>query len=642
MRLPSLFLVGFTFLMAAAMCIVAAGFAVRAIEDNSEISVRQILDDNRLNWAEVQADGLRVELTGTAPSEALRFRALSLVGSVVEASRIIDNMDVTPTAALAAPRFSVEILRNESGISIIGLVPSATDRVQLVANLNETTGAKQVTDLLETADYPVPRGWNDALDYAVIALLRLPRSKISVEAGVVRITAISESIEAKVALETDLKRKTPPGLRVSLNIAAPRPVITPFTLRYVIDASGGRFDACSAETEISRNRILAVARQVGLSGSAKCTIGLGVPSPRWAAAAISAIRALAELGQGAVTIADADITLVAIVGTDQAVFDRIVGELDSALPAVFALHAILPEPENTQDTGPSEFTATLSPEGLVQLRGRLNDDNLRHMVDSYAKSRFGTDNVYTATRNVSELPVDWPVRVLAGLKALSMLTHGVVTITPDTVTVRGSSNQENTRAQMAGLLADKLGRNAPYKLDITYIAPPPPVDPNPEPEVCEAEIAELQDRAKITFEPGSSTIASTSLATLNAIADILNRCGDIHLEIQGHTDSQGREGMNQKLSQGRAQSVLNQLRARRVLTSTYVATGFGESQPIADNDTEEGREANRRIEFRLIRTQNEDQATAGDEADVAAAEPKAPTTGNPEATSGEGTENEQN
>jgi OmpA-OmpF porin, OOP family len=219
--------------------------------------------------------------------------------------------------------------------------------------------------------------------------------------------------------------------------------------------------------------------------------------------------------------------------------------------------------------------------------------------------------------------------------------------------------QENTRAVMSGLLADKLGKNAPYKLEITYVAPPPPVDLAPDPEVCEADIAALQEQAKITFEPGSATIASTSLTTLNAIADILDKCGEIRLEIQGHTDSQGREVMNQQLSQGRAQSVLNQLRARRVLTSTYVATGYGEAQPIADNGTEEGREANRRIEFRLIRPESgvapeaavepvtESVATEEVTAEDTAAEEAATedtVTENPatEETPAEGTENEQN
>lgn len=595
--------------MAAALCIVAAGFAVRVIEDNSEISVRRALDSNQLEWAEVQADGLRVELTGTAPSEALRFRTLSVVGGVVDATRIIDNLEVTPAKDLQPPHFAAEILRNESGISIIGLIPAATDRNQLIERLNDLVGADLVADLLDSGDYPVPRGWNDALDFAVIALSRLPRSKISVEAGRVRITAMSESIEAKVALEAELTRQAQPGLHLVMNIVAPRPVITPFTLRFVIDDSGGRFDACSAETDAARDRIVAAAHQVGLSGSDKCTVGMGVPSPRWATAAILSIRALSALGRGSITIADADITLVVPVGTDNATFDRVVGELGTALPKVFALHAILPEPDNTQDTGPSEFTATLSPEGLVQLRGRLPDDSLRHMIDSYAKARFGSGNVYTATRNVTDLPADWPVRVLAALEALSMLTHGVVAVTPDIVTVRGTSMVENARAKISGQLADKLGRHNPYELDITYVAPPPPVNPTPDAETCESEIAVLQEKSKITFEPGSATIAASSIPTLNAIAEILDRCGNVRMEIQGHTDSQGRQIMNLRLSQGRAQSVLEQLRARRILTSTYVAVGYGETNPIADNSTEEGREANRRIEFHQIHTQG-DSVTA--------------------------------
>ena len=59
--------------------------------------------------------------------------------------------------------------------------------------------------------------------------------------------------------------------------------------------------------------------------------------------------------------------------------------------------------------------------------------------------------------------------------------------------------------------------------------------------------------------------------------------------------------MNQQLSQARAQAVLNGLRARRVLTSSFTAVGYGETNPIADNKTEDGREENRRIEFKLIR-----------------------------------------
>ena len=69
------------------------------------------------------------------------------------------------------------------------------------------------------------------------------------------------------------------------------------------------------------------------------------------------------------------------------------------------------------------------------------------------------------------------------------------------------------------------------------------------------------------------------------------------MEIGGHTDSQGRESTNQRLSQGRAEAVLDALHARGVPLSRMVAQGYGESRPIADNGDEAGRAANRRIEF---------------------------------------------
>ena len=72
------------------------------------------------------------------------------------------------------------------------------------------------------------------------------------------------------------------------------------------------------------------------------------------------------------------------------------------------------------------------------------------------------------------------------------------------------------------------------------------------------------------------------------------------MEIGGHTDSQGREAMNLTLSQARAEAVLDTLLSLEVLTTNLTAKGYGESAPIADNGTEEGRQANRRIEFTLM------------------------------------------
>ncbi len=614
MRLSSFFLIGSSFAAAALCSVIAAGFAADIIEDATEITVRSGLDEQDLDWTEVRADGLQVELAGLAPNEAERLRAVNVVGATVDAARIIDQMSIMPTIGLAPPHFSAEILRNDSGLSIIGLIPAATDRDALVSELNAIAGADNVTDLLEVANYPEPRGWGDAMGFSVTVLERLPRSKVSVDAGRISITAITDSAEQKRQLEDELERMSPPGLRLTLDIAAPRPVITPFTLRYIIDETGGHFDACSASTEAERDRILSVARDIGLASPATCTVGMGVPTPTWPTAVERSIKALADIGHGSITFADADITLVAMEGRDSAVFDRVVGELETALPEVFALHAVLPVPED-ETAGPAEFTATLSPEGLVQLRGRVTDDGLREMANAYAKARFGSDNVYTAVRPVSALPDDWPVRVLTGIEALATLTNGVVVVGENQVSLRGVSNTEDINAVLSRLLSEKLGEAQDYQLDVTYVPPPPPTDIPPTPEECAISIQTvISEGGKITFEPGSATIDAGSLDTMNALADVLIECGELKLEIQGHTDSQGREVMNQQLSQARAQSVLNELRSRRVPTGSFTAIGYGEVQPIADNETEAGREENRRIEFHIIQPETvEDTATALEE-----------------------------
>lgn len=600
MRLSSIAIVAFTFVSAAAVSLVAANFSVTLIEETSEIGVRQALDNAEMPWAEVEADGLQVTLNGIAPNEARRFAALSTAGTIVDAARVIDDMQVEAVAAIAPPRFSAEILRNDAGISVIGLIPTQTDRENILDRFAAMSGHGNVTELIESADYPVPEGWEDALAFALNAMEQLPRSKVSVNAGRVAITAIADSASAKAAMEKRLTRAAPPGLRLRLDISAPRPVITPFTLRFLIDETGARFDACSADTEAARRKILSAAKNAGLEGGAKCTVGMGVPSPNWANAVDDSIKALAQLGGGSVTFSNADVTLIGAEGIPQAQFDRIIGELENQLPAAFALFAKLPETVDPTQ-GPPEFTATLSPEGQVQLRGRLSDENLRMVVDSYAKARFGSDKIYVATRIVEGLPNDWAARVLTGLEALSSLDNGAVSVTPTSVNVRGNTGNPSANRAIATLLATKLGNAQEFEIDVTYQEKLDPVAGLPTPDECEADIRQIIASGKISFEPGSATIDAATLDTMDSIAELLKTCGDIRLEIQGHTDSQGREEMNLALSQSRAQSVLNELRARRVLTSSFSAKGYGEVSPIQDNETEEGREANRRIEFHLIR-----------------------------------------
>ncbi len=114
-----------------------------------------------------------------------------------------------------------------------------------------------------------------------------------------------------------------------------------------------------------------------------------------------------------------------------------------------------------------------------------------------------------------------------------------------------------------------------------------------------SDLNELFQLEPIQFDSGSANIRDESTATLDDAAALLLANTEASVTVEGHTDSQGDDGLNLGLSQDRAQAVLDYLAGAGVDESRLSATGFGEGNPIADNGTPEGRQQNRRIEFKL-------------------------------------------
>ncbi|MBT8274360.1 MAG: OmpA family protein [Bacteroidia bacterium] len=120
------------------------------------------------------------------------------------------------------------------------------------------------------------------------------------------------------------------------------------------------------------------------------------------------------------------------------------------------------------------------------------------------------------------------------------------------------------------------------------------------PEITEAEVETLNEYAKtILFDTGKTTIKFESAEILSSIARILKKYEYANFNVDGHTDSVGSEATNQKLSEGRAQAVVDWLIENGISRSRLTATGYGESKPLMDNKTREGRARNRRVEIIL-------------------------------------------
>lgn len=110
----------------------------------------------------------------------------------------------------------------------------------------------------------------------------------------------------------------------------------------------------------------------------------------------------------------------------------------------------------------------------------------------------------------------------------------------------------------------------------------------------------------VTFTTGSATINNEFRATLRDVADSLQRYPNSLIDVYGHTDSTGSDSFNQGLSERRAQTVEDFLVAQGVDRSRIRSQGFGETSPIADNATPEGRARNRRVEIKIIPISQED------------------------------------
>nr|HQV22140.1 OmpA family protein [Agitococcus sp.] len=101
----------------------------------------------------------------------------------------------------------------------------------------------------------------------------------------------------------------------------------------------------------------------------------------------------------------------------------------------------------------------------------------------------------------------------------------------------------------------------------------------------------------ITFPTGKSDIRGDFFDTLNSVALVLKEYNKTTITVSGHTDSVGKDDLNMRLSQDRANSVAQYLSSQGVVSSRINAVGMGKSQPIADNNTENGRAQNRRVEI---------------------------------------------
>ena len=314
----------------------------------------------------------------------------------------------------------------------------------------------------------------------------------------------------------------------------------------------------------------------------------GAPA-RFDAAVLLLIEQVARLKEGKIMLSDRAVSLSGMA-RDLGGREAIVAALRN-LPEGFSVAA------NDVAAPPYVFQANKDPVGVtLTLTGYVPDNAAHAALVAAAQRKFFSEKVVDNLKASIGAPKGFSDAVLRALGALSRLSTGSLVVSDREVKLSGDALYDGAANQIRTTLPKELPEGWTAKAEVSVKPAAAPVDAS----VCQRLFTETLSKGTIRFETGSATINVDSAGLLDRLAETALRCPTASIEINGHTDGDGDDAANQALSEKRAQSVVDFLVKAGLPADRFKATGYGSSQPVADNDSEEGKARNRRIDF-LVR-----------------------------------------
>ena len=343
----------------------------------------------------------------------------------------------------------------------------------------------------------------------------------------------------------------------------------------------------SAPLPASKTRLLEAAR-AGLGGVEvvdRMSLSRGAP-PRFDNAALLLLDQIGKLKDGKVTIADTKVSLSGMA-RDLGGREAIAAALKN-LPEGFSVAA------NEVKAPPYVFQAYKDPVAVtVTLTGYVPDNNVHAAIVAAAGRKFVREKVVDNLKASVGAPAGFANAVLSALGALPRLSTGTLVVSDREVKLSGDALYEAAAVQIRAGLGKDFPPGWQFKPEISVRPAAAPVDAT----VCQQLFADLLAKAKIRFESGRATIDPDSTALLDRLAETAMRCPSVNIEIAAHTDAEGEVAFNQSLSERRAQAVSDFLVKAGLPANRFTPIGYGSTQPLGSNDTDEGKAHNRRIDF---------------------------------------------
>ena len=415
----------------------------------------------------------------------------------------------------------------------------------------------------------------------------LDKTRISVAGRDVTFSADAFSEEGRRSAVTSVE--TVSGVRLVKDQTKLVPEAKPYVWSAERDVVRVTFSG-SAPLPAIKARLLEAAKTAlnGVEVADHMGFARGAPQ-RFDAAVQVLIEQVARLKEGKITLSDKSVSLSGMA--------RDLGGREAIAAALRNLPEGFTVASNDVAAPPYVFQANKDPVGVtLTLTGYVPDNAVHAALVAAAQRKFFDEKVVDNLKASIGAPKGFSDAVVRALGALSRLSTGSLVVSDREVKLSGDALYDGAANQIRTRLPKELPEGWTAKAEVSVKPAAAPVDAS----VCQRLFTEVLSKGTIQFDTGSATINADSAGLLDRLAEIALRCPTASIEVNGHTDGDGDDAANQALSEKRAQAVVDFMVKAGLPADRFKATGFGSSQPVADNSTDEGKAKNRRIDF-LVR-----------------------------------------
>jgi outer membrane protein OmpA-like peptidoglycan-associated protein/uncharacterized membrane protein len=550
----------------------------------------------QLKKGQAELDGLDLSVAGEAATPPAFKSVKTALAKSVPAGVKLAFEKITPPYIVP---YAWQAKAANGAVALSGYAPSEDIRTGLFGVAKKAFAKSAPKDATEVGD-GAPEGFDKAAAVALQQLAQLKSGVAEVRGKDLAFVGEAADEATAQAIRTALKTDVPANFRINDQIKYPKPesaAAAGYTMSIAFDGTGVEVTGHVPSDAGHAAMIDAVkARFPGRTVTDKLVVMPGAPEG-WQQCFVAGLAALPRLKNGTSVLTDRRL-LVTGTTDDYGVAQGVPADVKAGVGQACDADTNI----NFTGTVPSNLSwrAVNDGAGTLTLDGDIPDENVRPRLTDAAQQLFPKAKVVDQMKVVAAPADPWSAVALHGLQNLARLTRGEAALTGKNLTVSGLAENEDTativrKAVATGVAEGYTGKDAIEVANRRQIT----IEPIAEADRCQDMMRATATAGTINFARAKADLTSDSTQTLKELAQIANACPQFKIEISGHTDAEGTDERNQRLSDRRARAVADFLARNGVDPKRLSAVGYGATQPIADNATEAGRAKNRRIEFKV-------------------------------------------